>query len=642
MFKDIKNNLINEKKDKESLKLQRIILLAIPYFYFVFGLFFYNAANINDPMSLSQRGFIIFIFLSLFILSFISSWVEKSLENLVYIASYFAIMHLAYVAYLNSYDYAITISLIVSAAIANLFFDGNRLMLYLNTVTSLFVGGTLLFSEETIIFKISYFTAYLSVVSFTYFISHQKFKTKNRFDTVKEEQEILLNNTDIQIWYLKDFDKYGKVNQAHADFLGVKKEELSNKKLDQFLDPEEAKTCKKGNKEVFEEKRKVESKEWVKNNNDEIRCLSITKIPKVNGNDSVEFVVCSAYDITDRIEKEAEIKHLLFKDALTDLYNRRFFEEEIERLDTKRQLPISIIMTDVNGLKIINDTYGHEKGDEMLIKAANLLKDSLREEDILARHGGDEFAILLPQTNKELAEKILNRIKNAAKKTEAEEIPISISFGVATKSKKTEDINDILKQADDAMYQNKLLESKSVKNKIIENLLSTLSVKSSETKNHALRMTGLAHDLGKNQGLPVSELDRLSLLSLLHDIGKATISEEILTKPGKLTDEEWKIIKKHPETGSRIASASNEFALVAEEILSHHERWDGKGYPRGLKGEKIPYLARIIAVVDTYDVMTNDRPYSKAVSKKEALAEIKKCSGSQFDPELAKGFIEMM
>jgi HD-GYP domain-containing protein (c-di-GMP phosphodiesterase class II) len=217
-----------------------------------------------------------------------------------------------------------------------------------------------------------------------------------------------------------------------------------------------------------------------------------------------------------------------------------------------------------------------------------------------------------------------------------------LSFGLAEKTEESENIEEVFKKADDAMYQNKLLKVKSTENKIIESLLSTLSVKSKETKNHAMRMEKLAHQLGKKEGLPSSELNRLSLLAVLHDIGKATIPEEILTKTGKLTDEEWEILKRHSETGSRIAASTNEFALIAEDILSHHERWDGKGYPRGLKEEEIPFLSRLITIIDAYDVMINDRPYSKAISSEEALEEINRCAGSQFDPRLAEDFIEMM
>ncbi len=355
-----------------------------------------------------------------------------------------------------------------------------------------------------------------------------------------------------------------------------------------------------------------------------------------------EYEFAFAKDITERKEKEDEIRYLLHKDSLTGLYNRRYFEEEMKRLDTKRQLPLSIIMCDVNGLKIINDSYGHKKGDEVLIETAQILRSVLRDEDVIARHGGDEFTLLLPQTSHKQGQKIIDRIRRHSKTIGKEEVPLSMSLGIATKTKTNQSIQEVLKKADNDMYRNKLSESRSTKNKIVENLLNTLEAKSSETKEHAVRMTKLASRLGEEINLSNSEMNRLSLLATLHDIGKTTISEGILTKPDKPTDKEWEIIKEHPERGYKIASASEEFALVAEEILFHHERWDGKGYPEGLSGEEIPYLSRIIAIIDAYDVMTNDRPYSQAINKKEALAEIENCAGGQFDPKLAKEFTQLI
>ncbi|MGM0500851.1 MAG: sensor domain-containing diguanylate cyclase/phosphohydrolase, partial [Bacillota bacterium] len=339
---------------------------------------------------------------------------------------------------------------------------------------------------------------------------------------------------------------------------------------------------------------------------------------------------------------DKKIRNLTYKDRLTGLYNRRFFEEELERIDTERQLPISIIIADINGLKIINDSLGHQKGDQLLKKSADILNELTREEDILARQGGDEFAVLLPKTEKEKAEKIISRIKKKTKQTNNKELTVTIALGLAVKNDPDQKIEEVLKAADNDMYQNKLSESRSTKNRIVQGLLNTLQVKSNETREHALRMTKLAFEFGERLDLSNSELNRLSLLSTLHDIGKTTIAEEILKKPGSLTDQEWEIMKEHSERGYKIANSSEEFAVVAEDIFSHHERWDGNGYPRKLKGENIPYLARIISIIDAYDVMTNKRPYSKAVSKKEALAEIKKCAGSQFDPELAAKFIKLI
>ena len=354
-----------------------------------------------------------------------------------------------------------------------------------------------------------------------------------------------------------------------------------------------------------------------------------------------EQILCAARDITERKKKEARIKHLLFHDDLTGLYNRRFFEEEIKRLDAERQLPLCIFIIDINGMKIINDSYGHETGDELLIKTAELLQEIFREEDILARWGGDEFSVLLPQTGREDAEKIFTRIKERCRETENDKLPVSLGTGYAVKRETGHNIFEVLNKADSEMYQDKLTSQKSAANKIVKNLLSLLEAKSPETSAHSERMSSAARKLGKRVGLSTNQLNNLSLLATLHDIGLVNVAEEILTKPDTLTAEEWEQIKKHPRNGYKIALSCDDFSAVADEILAHHERWDGHGYPRGLKQDEIPLLARFISIIDAYDVMTHGRPYQRPVSRGEALKELEKCAGSQFDPELVRKFIEM-
>ncbi|KUO50296.1 MAG: hypothetical protein APF76_11335 [Desulfitibacter sp. BRH_c19] len=339
---------------------------------------------------------------------------------------------------------------------------------------------------------------------------------------------------------------------------------------------------------------------------------------------------------------ESELTQLTFYDQVTGLYNRNFFEEEIRRLDTDRQLPFSIIVADLNGLKLVNDTYGHSVGDEMLVKSAEVLKKSCREEDIVARWGGDEFVILLPQTSANQVGAICKRIIKKCNETYVEDIPCSMALGVATKNSGEKDIPELLKEAEYIMYKNKLTESKSAKSVLFKAILKTLEEKSHETESHVRQMQFIGMKIGEKLGLPESEMSRLYLLISMHDIGKINIPEDILRKKGNLTQEEWEIIKKHPEIGCRITRSTEEFAHVAGDILCHHEKWDGSGYPRGIKKTEIPLLARIIAIADAYEVMCNGRPYKAPLSQKEIIDEFKNCAGSQFDPDLVKLLIEIL
>jgi diguanylate cyclase (GGDEF)-like protein len=347
-------------------------------------------------------------------------------------------------------------------------------------------------------------------------------------------------------------------------------------------------------------------------------------------------------DITQRKQREEKIRYISYHDSLTDLYNRTYIEEKIARLNQKSQLPLSIIMVDINGLKMINEGYGHKKGDQVLIQTADILSSWVKEKDILARWTGDEFIILLPQSKEKQTKDIIKQIRKEAKTTQISDIPLSLGIGYALKTDPEQDIYEVLYKAEDYVYRDKLTKNRSIQNKLVQNMLNTLGAKSDETKEHAIRMTSFAFQLGEKIGLNHNQLNNLSLLATLHDVGKVNIAEEILKKPDKLTEKEWKAIKEHPEKGSSIASAIKEFAPIAESILAHHERWDGDGYPQGISGKDIPLLARIISIVDAYDVMTNGRPYKEPMSKEEAIEELKKWAGSQFDPELVEVFVKVI
>ncbi len=347
-------------------------------------------------------------------------------------------------------------------------------------------------------------------------------------------------------------------------------------------------------------------------------------------------------NITERKQTEEQMRYLSLHDNLTSLYNRAFIEAEMKRLDTARQLPLSIIMADLNGLKLINDTYGHSLGDKALCAAAEIISKTCRKDDIFARWGGDEFVILLPQTSLPDANLVRNRIVSRCRNIFIEDVPVSLAVGAACKETTCENISKTLQEAENNMYKQKLTESRSTKSAVVRALLKTLEAKSFESESHTRGMQKIAKKIGKKINLPEEELNRLDLLITLHDIGKINIAEEILTKAKPRTEEEWATIRKHPEIGFRIAQATEEFAHVAKDILAHHEHWDGKGYPQGLKGPAIPLLARITAIADAYEVMTNGRPYQNPMSRKAIEAEFMRCSGTQFDPVLVKAFLEIL
>ena len=346
-------------------------------------------------------------------------------------------------------------------------------------------------------------------------------------------------------------------------------------------------------------------------------------------------------DITSKKVFEDKIKYLSFHDKLTGLYNRAFFEAEIKRLDKKRQLPLTVVIADIDGLKLINDAFGHENGDRQIKKIAGIFKTCFRSEDIIARYGGDEFSILLPNTTMEKALRIIDRVKETCKKESNRIIPLSTSIGVASKTEAEQDINSIIKEADDQMYRNKLMNRRSPHSSLIVSLEKALEERNFETVEHVRRMREGIIALGKELDLSESSINDLRLLSTLHDIGKIGISDNIILKPDKLNRKEWKVIKKHSEIGFRIAKSSNELSSIAKPILYHHEWWNGEGYPSKLKNEKIPISSRMVSIVDAYDAMTNDRPYRKALKKDFAIKELLSCSGTQFDPYLVDKFVKI-
>ncbi|MEN3202826.1 MAG: HD domain-containing phosphohydrolase [Atribacterota bacterium] len=356
-------------------------------------------------------------------------------------------------------------------------------------------------------------------------------------------------------------------------------------------------------------------------------------------------VVTISSNVTAKKQAEERILYLTFHDPLTGLYNRLFFEDALKRLDVPRQLPLSVVMVDVNGLKLVNDVFGHSQGDALLKKVSAILTRACRKEDIVCRFGGDEFVILLPKTPFAAAQDILQRIQKLcdeeSKKRETP-FPVSMALGCATKEKEHEDIDTILSEAENRMYQSKTAKTKSSRTAFLLFLEQYLRETPGEMETHHERMRILAQKMGEALGLSKAETDNLVLLAQFHDLGKVAIPQAILVKTESLTEKEWAEIRKHPEVGYRIARLFPELLPIAEGVLAHHEHFDGTGYPQGLKGKDIPLFARIIAIIDAFVAMTSNRPYQKAMSFSKALEEITKGAGTQFDPELVQVFLQVV
>ena len=380
-----------------------------------------------------------------------------------------------------------------------------------------------------------------------------------------------------------------------------------------------------------------EAQEYCKNG--ELIWVELSTRYRYNAQKEIELLIVSR-DITERKKVEQERIYLSFYDHLTGLYNRRFFEVELKRLDTERNLPYAIIMGDVNGLKFINDSFGHTEGDELLRKTAEILKGFSRQDDIIARLGGDEFAILLPKTSAVETEAIILRINDLISREKVSNLNLSISFGYDVKTKKDEDMQEIVKNAEDKMYRIKLYENKSLRSKTIDIVMNALVEKSDRELMHSKRVSSLCEKIAIELGYTTEHINQIRLAGLVHDIGKIGIDERILNKEGKLGTKEWSAIYKHPEAGWRILNSANEFSELSEFVLSHHENWDGNGYPRGLISGQIPIEARIISIADAFDAMTSQRSYREGISEEDAVREIIRCAGTQFDPEIAKVFVE--
>ena len=349
-------------------------------------------------------------------------------------------------------------------------------------------------------------------------------------------------------------------------------------------------------------------------------------------------------DMTERVVMEKKLRELVDKDTLTHLYNRRYFEAELEQLDQRNIENLAILLLDIDGLKFVNDTLGHLMGDQVIVSASQVISRSFQAMGIVSRVGGDEFAVIIKHHNPENIEMVLKKMNKHLECLN--ELPdatfkISLSYGYSYHAAGLVNTGFLFQEADNNMYQNKLLKKESIRSTFVKAFMKALEVKDFVSEGHVSRMEHLAVVMGKDLKLHQDQMDRLVLLTKFHDIGKIGIPDAILKKPAALDDTEWKVMKTHTSIGERIALEAAEIRDIAHLILKHHERWDGQGYPLGIAGQEIPIECRILSIVDTFDAMTNDRPYRNAMSVEDSRREIQKCSGTQFDPDLVDVFMKV-
>ncbi|WP_347451437.1 HD domain-containing phosphohydrolase [Acetoanaerobium noterae] len=352
-------------------------------------------------------------------------------------------------------------------------------------------------------------------------------------------------------------------------------------------------------------------------------------------------VLAISRDITSEKQEQEYILKLTYKDQLTGLYNRRYYEEQIEKLSGSEFLPLAIMMIDVNGLKLTNDAFGHHIGDELLKKVAKNLISCDSKGGFACRVGGDEFLMVFPNTDENEAEYLVDKLYELVSAERLENIVISISAGCQVRTDVSQSIRDTLIKAENHMFRKKIVESQSMRNQTVNIIMQTLSEKNEREKRHSVEVAKWAKEIGVSMGLSVQKVKEIELAGLLHDIGKIAIKEDILNKPGKLTEEEYDEIKRHPESGYHILKSVDEYSSLAQCVLEHHERFDGKGYPKGIKGSQISLIARIIAVADAFEAMIAQRPYRKSLTEEMAIEEIKKNSNTQFDPEVVTAFLKI-
>ena len=354
-----------------------------------------------------------------------------------------------------------------------------------------------------------------------------------------------------------------------------------------------------------------------------LRNRNKARIIAENSRQKIELVNSVLREVND------ELGYTSYHDGLTGLYNRNYFEKEIVLLDKPVNYPLSLIMGDLNGLKLINDAFGHINGDKAL-KGVAMILEEVFPDSMISRIGGDEYAVVSVGLDKQELEERMDLVRDKAEEILIQGVKLSVSLGCAVKTTQDVEIAEMYTRAENAMYREKMYQVPSNRSAIIDTIIATLNQKDIYSELHSKRVSAISTKIAKYLGLDDDTVGKVKTAGILHDIGKIIIPTNILMKTGKLTDDEYGIIKKHSEIGFRILNSVSSLRDIAEIVFCHHERIDGQGYPRGLTGIEIPIESRIIGVADAMDAMLSDRLYRKRLTKEACYQELVKYKGTQF------------
>ncbi len=451
----------------------------------------------------------------------------------------------------------------------------------------------------------------------------------------------ILDHVSDLVWIKDNNGRYMAVSESFGNLFGLEKDAFIGKTADEFdfgslEDVADDQTVIRDRKISVMQKTKVLSEGGR-------RFFEVHKAPICDIAGNVVGIIATGRDITELVQKQEHLRYIGYHDMLTKLHNRNYFEQLPEKLLKDNVEKLGMVICDIDGLKLVNDTLGHTAGDERLKVSAGILAQSVGSCGEVSRIGGDEFVVVVPDASQKIVDIIVHRMKVLLEEhnCSCEHFPLNISFGVAIGNLSTTDFFTIFRDADNSMYRDKMLHAESSQNVMVKTVIKMLSMKDFIMEGHAERLQGYVTALGQAAGLHASKLNDLRLLAEFHDIGKIGISEAILKKPGPLSADELVQMRRHPEIGYHFSKAIPNLSPISDWILKHHEWWDGSGYPLGIRGENIPIEARIIHIADAFDAMTHNRPYRKSLGQKSAILELKRGSGTQFDPDLVKKFLRL-